>query len=321
MKGNVTNTGYWPDSPDRNNDFNIIPSNNITMEGMDMPLLGVSNTGDKKLMVPGKNYKFKGESVMETPVDKGMFLGKFKQVGGQLVPHDISVPNLSRQNGGSLEEAAKRKNNEQSRIANMRNEVINIGMSHDPRYDNKGFNVKLPEGQPYCTTRACELEREAGFPVKQVASGYKLKKEMTPENGWYPTSYNDLLPGDLAQVTRNGGFGHTMVAAGNDENPNQKGFWWDAGSGNEFEYNSPQSEKQLKDWMSNVKQMDYYTYKGNLPQYEKDYHNALQNEMLNTGNETSGMPVQPIDMMPYKKHGGLVKRVKIKSLPNNWKSQ
>jgi hypothetical protein len=43
--------------------------------------------------------------------------------------------------------------------------------------------------------------------------------------------------------------------------------------------------------------------------------------MLNTGNETSGMPVQPIDMMPYKKHGGSVKRVKIKSLPNNWKSQ
>jgi hypothetical protein len=101
MKGNVTKTGYWPDSPDRNNDFNIIPSNEITMEGMDMPLMGVSNTGDKKLMLPGKNYKFKGESVMETPLDKGIFLGAYKQVGGQLVPHDISVPNLSRQQGGS----------------------------------------------------------------------------------------------------------------------------------------------------------------------------------------------------------------------------
>jgi hypothetical protein len=108
MKGNVTNTGYWPDSPDRNNDFNIIPSNEITMEGMDMPLMGVSNKGDKKLMVPGKNYKFKGESVMETPIDKGMFLGRFKQVGGQLVPHDISVPNLSRQEGGSSYQAPAR---------------------------------------------------------------------------------------------------------------------------------------------------------------------------------------------------------------------
>ena len=102
MKGNVTNTGYWPDSPDRNNDFNIIPSNEITMEGMDMPLMGISNKGDKKLMLPGKNYKFKGETVMETPLDKGMFLGRFKQVGGQLVPHDISVPNLNRQDGGDM---------------------------------------------------------------------------------------------------------------------------------------------------------------------------------------------------------------------------
>ena len=102
MKGNVNNTGYWPNSPDRNNDFNIIPSNEITMEGMDMPLMGISNKGDKKLMLPGKNYKFKGESVMETPLDKGIFLGAYKQVGGQLVPHDISVPNLNIKKGGSV---------------------------------------------------------------------------------------------------------------------------------------------------------------------------------------------------------------------------
>lgn len=100
MKGNVTNTGYWPDSPDRNNDFNIIPSNNITMEGMDIPLMGVSNKGDKKLMVPGKNYKFKGDSVMETPVDKGIFLGAYKQVGGQLVPHNTDNKQLSKAQNG-----------------------------------------------------------------------------------------------------------------------------------------------------------------------------------------------------------------------------
>jgi hypothetical protein len=92
MKGNVTNTGYWPDSPDRNNDFNIIPSNEITMEGMDMPLMGISNKGDKKLMLPGKNYKFKGETVMETPVDKGMFLGKFTYRDGGLVRMDQGGP-------------------------------------------------------------------------------------------------------------------------------------------------------------------------------------------------------------------------------------
>jgi hypothetical protein len=45
-----------------------IDSNNITMEGVYEPLLGVSDTGDTKLMKPGKNYKFKGKKVTEFPV-------------------------------------------------------------------------------------------------------------------------------------------------------------------------------------------------------------------------------------------------------------
>jgi hypothetical protein len=38
------------------------------MEGVYEPLLGVSDTGDTKLMKPGKNYKFKGKKVTEFPV-------------------------------------------------------------------------------------------------------------------------------------------------------------------------------------------------------------------------------------------------------------
>ena len=45
-----------------------IDSNDITMEGVYEPLLGVSDTGDTKLMKPGKNYKFKGKKVTEYPV-------------------------------------------------------------------------------------------------------------------------------------------------------------------------------------------------------------------------------------------------------------
>ena len=47
-----------------------IDSNNITMEGVNQPLLGISDTGDTKLMKPGKNYKFKGKKVTEFPVAK-----------------------------------------------------------------------------------------------------------------------------------------------------------------------------------------------------------------------------------------------------------
>ena len=45
-----------------------INSNNITMKGVDFPVLGISDTGDKKMMQPGKDYKFDGNSVTEYPM-------------------------------------------------------------------------------------------------------------------------------------------------------------------------------------------------------------------------------------------------------------
>jgi hypothetical protein len=62
------NNGYW--NPDNFGKIVEIDSNDITMEGVYEPLLGVSDTGDTKLMKPGKNYKFKGEKVTEYPVAK-----------------------------------------------------------------------------------------------------------------------------------------------------------------------------------------------------------------------------------------------------------
>ncbi len=48
-----------------------INSNEITMEGVDYPVLGISDTGDTKMMKPGKNYKFKGKKVTEYPMAQG----------------------------------------------------------------------------------------------------------------------------------------------------------------------------------------------------------------------------------------------------------
>ena len=45
-----------------------IGSNDITMEGVPYDVLGISDTGDAKLMKPGKNYKFKGKKVTEYPM-------------------------------------------------------------------------------------------------------------------------------------------------------------------------------------------------------------------------------------------------------------
>ncbi len=57
-----------------------INSNNITMKGVNYPVLGISDTGDTKMMQPGKDYKFDGNSVTEFPMaQKGMNVEGQKQ--------------------------------------------------------------------------------------------------------------------------------------------------------------------------------------------------------------------------------------------------
>ena len=45
-----------------------IPSNEITMQGVNYPVLGISDTGDTKMMQPGEDYTYDGESVTEYPM-------------------------------------------------------------------------------------------------------------------------------------------------------------------------------------------------------------------------------------------------------------
>ena len=65
LKGNVTRTGYKRNSPDVNNDFNVIPSGDITMKDVDFKVEGTDNLGNTIVMEPGKNYKFPGDFVVE----------------------------------------------------------------------------------------------------------------------------------------------------------------------------------------------------------------------------------------------------------------
>ena len=60
--------GYKRNSPDVNNPYNIIPSGNITMKGVDFPVMGTDNLGNTKAMIPGNNYNFPGDVVFETPM-------------------------------------------------------------------------------------------------------------------------------------------------------------------------------------------------------------------------------------------------------------
>ena len=62
--------GYKRNSPDVNNPYNIIPSGDITMDGVEFPVHGIDNEGNEKIMKPGKDYKFPGDMVLETPLKK-----------------------------------------------------------------------------------------------------------------------------------------------------------------------------------------------------------------------------------------------------------
>ena len=60
------NQGYW--NPENHGKVVEIDSNNITMQGVNQSLLGVSDQGDVQYMEPGKDYKFKGSKVREYPI-------------------------------------------------------------------------------------------------------------------------------------------------------------------------------------------------------------------------------------------------------------
>jgi hypothetical protein len=58
--------GQW----DHPGEITEINSNDITMQGVPYPVLGISDTGDTKLMQPGGKYKYKGKKVTEFPMAK-----------------------------------------------------------------------------------------------------------------------------------------------------------------------------------------------------------------------------------------------------------
>jgi len=65
----ISKTGYSKNSKDKNKSKLRIPSNNITMEDVEFPILGKGSDGTTVVMQPGENYIFpNAEYVDETPV-------------------------------------------------------------------------------------------------------------------------------------------------------------------------------------------------------------------------------------------------------------
>jgi hypothetical protein len=87
MKGRVTNTGYRDDSPDRFNDYNVIPSQHITMKGVSQPIMMFPIKNNKVSNpvqgIPGEEYYFPGaDGVVEMPLPPGRMSYERKAKGG-----------------------------------------------------------------------------------------------------------------------------------------------------------------------------------------------------------------------------------------------
>ena len=77
---NLSTTGYKKDSPDKDRPYNVIPSGDITMQNVEFPVLGIDNLGNEKVMHPGKDYKFPGDTVLEFPMLKGGLIKNKKSI-------------------------------------------------------------------------------------------------------------------------------------------------------------------------------------------------------------------------------------------------
>jgi hypothetical protein len=76
----LSTKGYKRNSPDVNNPYNVISSNQITMKGVDFPVLGIDDFGNRQLMKPGSDYTFPGNYVKEFPL-RNMGKNRFQKGG------------------------------------------------------------------------------------------------------------------------------------------------------------------------------------------------------------------------------------------------
>jgi hypothetical protein len=84
-----------------------IGSNEITMQGVDYPVLGISDTGDTQMMYPNQDYKFDGEKVTEYPM---------MQEGGWLSKYQEKAPSDATRVAAPIRPLTKKEQEENARI-------------------------------------------------------------------------------------------------------------------------------------------------------------------------------------------------------------
>jgi hypothetical protein len=269
----ISTEGYKRNSPDKNRPFNIIPSGNITMQDVDFPVKGVDNLGNEMIMMPGEEYTFPGDYVVETPA---------MQAGGQLDPVSTQGQEINfEQRKKQLEEKLKE---EDLRVELVKGNVLTLALKalRDKEYKKQIFKTQLDEGSAYCSTRSCELERAAGYTVpkdvkvygRNIPAGSKIPvipgtssfDRYAPNLGYKKIPIAELSPGDkMIDFFPEGA--HSMIFSGDEISRNS--FIYDDGSGKNWkEGYYPIYDKDPEH------RYQGYRYVGNVPNIQNELNDA-----------------------------------------------
>jgi hypothetical protein len=161
-----------------------INSNNITMKGVPYPVYGVSDIGDKQMMYPNGEYKFKGNSVTEYPI--------LAQAGTTV------------------------KTYTPEEIKKYRDFVSNYKISSDPTFDKSEISQEINAAIPgtLCINGICSLVQKGGLTFSNPQTNDKryisniqfsdaVKKD---KEDWYKLSnygLKDYTSGDIVQFKDN----------------------------------------------------------------------------------------------------------------------
>ena len=164
--------GYKKNSPDVNKPVNIIGSGDITMKGVEFDVLGIDNEGNSKVMKPGKDYSFKGHTVIEIPLKKKM--GDFKHSDAPDAKgkfKELSAPDLASW-------MIKSRKGNLSKIISSLNQQIVFRRNKDPKYA-----AKMKKTQNIVRKRL-KKDDDSPLAVRKTQKGLNLKR-------WFKEEWKD----------------------------------------------------------------------------------------------------------------------------------
>ena len=174
------NKGQWAHP----GEITKINSPNITMKGVNYPVLGVSNTGHTQMMYPNQDYKFEGDSVTEYPQ-------KF-QNGGYTSEEDYKshlLDKWSPEKAKTQLEWNTRKNNYSTQVP----------LQFNQKNDNINYQTEDPYKRDAYLKQSNDLKYKAYLEDQKNKADYELKirnqiraqNEFDKKRGVAPSLYNE----------------------------------------------------------------------------------------------------------------------------------